>query len=169
MRIVIALACAIASSIAAAGGPQLAVWAIGLPNGYIVMEHQAQTLEVTSEHVAQGFVPVPAGTRFVVTTRSRSDYALHFAPRGRLFRSVRIEGIGNPAELGARGGMLTERDAPIGKTKVAVNYRFELAPETTPGSYPWPLEIVASSALPEGFAASSPGADLLTLSGRAPR
>jgi hypothetical protein len=162
-----AIACLAAPALAAADS--LAVWAIGLPNGYIVMEHQAKVIEVTREHVAQGFVPVAAGTRIVVATRAGGDYALHFAPRGRLFRSVKIEGIGSAVELGAQGGTLTERDAPAGKSTIALNYRFQLAPGTAPGTYPWPLEVVARSARQEGFVASSPAGELLTAGARAPR
>ena len=170
VRMGLGLACALGASAALAQGSG-AVWAIGLPHGYIVMEQQARSLEITSEHVAQGFVTVPAATRIVVTTRSRGDYALHFAPRGRLFQSVRIEGIGKPVAINADGGTVEERDVPAGRSEIALTYRFALAPGTQPGRYPWPLEVVARSALPEGFVASGPGSspDLVTVSERAPR
>ena len=169
LRILLAVACGLATGGAVAEGPTLAVWAIGLPHGYIVMEHQAKVIDVTSEDVARGFVQVAGGSRLIVAMRSQGDYALHFATRGALFRSVRIEGIGRTVELGAQGGTVVERAAPAGKAVVAVNYRFQLVPGIVPGTYAWPLEVVARGALPGGFVASGPNPALVTLSERAAR
>ena len=169
LRILLGVVCALVSGGAAADGPALAVWAIGLPHGYIVMEHQAKVIAVTSEDVARGFVQIAGGSRLIVVTRSRGEYALHFATRGALFRSVQVEGIGRSVELGAQGGTVVQRDVPAGKAVVAVNYRFQLAPGTVPGTYAWPLEVVARHALPEGFVASSPNPGPITLGERAAR
>ena len=168
-RILQGVACALVTGSALAEGPTLAVWAIGLPHGYIVMEHQAKVIDVTSDDVARGFVQVAGGSRLIVATRSQGDYALHFVRRGALFRSVKIEGLGRTVELGAQGGTVVQRDVPAGKAVVAVNYRFQLAPATVPGTYAWPLEVVARHALPEGFIASSPHPEPITLSERAAR
>ena len=168
-RILLGVACALVTEAAAAEGPALAVWAIGLPHGYIVMEHQAKVINVTSEDVARGFVQVAGGSRLIVATRTQGDYALHFARRGALFRSVKIEGIGRTVELGAQGGTIVQRDVPAGKVVVAVNYRFQLAPTMVPGTYAWPLEVVARHALPDGFIASGPTSGPATLSERAAR
>ena len=169
LRILLGVACTFVAGGAAAQGPTLAVWAIGLPHGYIVMEHQANVINVTSDDVARGFVHVAGGSRFIVVTRSQGDYALHFARRGALFRSVLVEGLGRTVELGAQGGTVVQRDVPAGKVVVAVNYRFQLAPATVPGTYAWPLEVVARHALPEGFVASGPNPGPIALSERAAR
>jgi hypothetical protein len=169
LRILLGVAFALVTGGAAADGPVRAVWAIGLPHGYIVMEHQAQVIDVTSEDVARGFVRIAGGSRLIVATRSQGEYAVHFAPRGVLFRSVQIEGIGRTVELGAQGGTVVQRDVPAGRAVVAVNYRFQLAPATVPGTYAWPLEVVARHALPEGFIASGPHPGLITLSEHAAR
>ena len=163
------MVCALATGGAAAEGPTLGVWAIGLPHGYIVMEHQAKVIDVTSEDVARGFVQIAGGSRLIVATRSQGDYALHFATRGALFRSVQVEGIGRTVELGAQGGTVVQRDVPAGKAVIAVNYRFQLAPATVPGTYAWPLEVVARGALPDGFVASGQNPAPVTLSERAAR
>jgi hypothetical protein len=165
-RILLGVVCALVTGSAAPQGPTLAVWAIGLPHGYIVMEHQAKVIDVTSEDVERGFVHVAGGSRLIVATRSQGDYALHFARRGALFRSVKIEGIGRTVELGAQGGTVVQRDMPAGKAVVALNYRFQLAPATVPGTYAWPLEVVARPALAEGFIASRPNPARVTLSER---
>ena len=154
-RLLLALACAAASSVATAGDGAQAVWAIGLPHGYIVMEHQVQAIDVSDEDVARGFVDVRGGSRIVVTTRSGARYALDFATRGTAFSSVQFAALGHAIALGAQGATLIEHDAPAGRTTIALDYRFRLAPETAPGTYAWPLEIVARRALPREFTAST--------------
>jgi len=169
LRILLGVVCALVTGSAVAEGPTLAVWAIGLPHGYIVMEHQATVINVTREDVVRGFVQVAGGSRLTVATRSQGDYTLHFVRRGALFRSVKVEGIGSTIELGAQGGTVIQHDVPAGKAVVTVNYRFELAPATVPGTYAWPLELVARPALPEGFIASSPHPEPITLTERPAR
>ena len=157
LRILLGVVCALLTGVAAADGPALIAWAIGLPHGYIVMEHQAQAIDVTDEDVARGFVDVRGGSRIVVTMRSGGRYALAFATRGIAFSSVQFEALGHAVALGAQGATLIEHDAPAGRTAIAIDYRFRLAPGTAPGTYAWPLEIVARRALPEEFTASGAG------------
>ena len=57
---------------------QFTVWAIGLPNGYIVMEHQAAVIHVTADDVAQGALHVRNGSRFVITTDTATGYTVDF-------------------------------------------------------------------------------------------
>jgi hypothetical protein len=155
LRILLGVVCALVTGVAAADGPAPAVWAIGLPYGYIVMEHQAQAIDVTDEDVARGFVEVRGGSRIVVTTHAGARYALDFAARGSAFSSVQFAALGHAMALGAERATLIEHDAPAGRTTIAIDYRFRLAPGTTPGTYPWPLDIVARRVLPEEFTASA--------------
>ena len=145
-RLPLAIACVAASGAVAAADP--AVWAIGLPHGYIVMEHQVQAVDVTDEDVARGFVEIRGGSRIVVTTRSGGGYALDFARRGMAFSSAQVEISGRTFAVGPDGGTLAEHGAPAGRVVFALNYRFHLAPETAAGTYAWPLDIVARRALP---------------------
>ena len=153
IRLLVGVACALASAVVVAGDALPAVWAIGLPHGYILMQHQAQAIAITEEDVTRRFVEVRGGSRIVVTTRSGGRYALDFASRGKIFRSTQIEGFGRPVALGARGAALVEHEAPAGTTTIAVNYRFHLAPGAAPGTYAWPLEIVARRALSDEIVA----------------
>lgn len=96
--------CVVAAGIVAAAdsiprGP-FAVWAIGLPKGYVVMEHQVPVVHVTAENVAQGAFHVRNGSRFVITTDTATGYTVEFHAAGKLFRAVRVDGIGSGIELG---------------------------------------------------------------------
>jgi hypothetical protein len=152
------IVCAMGSGTSLAEGPlraSFAVWAVGLPNGYVVMAHQARSIEISEEDVRQGAVYVPAATRLVVVNRSSGSYAVDFWSAETPFRSVRVEGIGHAVEFGAAGGRVVERAAPAGRHAITVDYRFTLAPDAKPGSYPWPLQIAVrhagQGAYPDAF------------------
>jgi len=133
------------SGIAVADGTpqgQFAVWAIGLPNGYIVMEHQALAVQVTADDVARGVVDVQSGTRFVINTTEPSGVAVDFRSSGRLFRAVQIDGMGSGIEFGPAGATVVEKQIAAGRRVVTVDYRFTLAPDTVPGTYAWPIAAV---------------------------
>ncbi|MBI3919044.1 MAG: hypothetical protein HY322_18785 [Betaproteobacteria bacterium] len=142
--LLLALFTMLLSGIATADGPPRipsAVWAIGLPNGYVIMEHQAQAVRVTADDVARGVVDVQSGTRIVITTTEPSGIAVDFRSSGKLFRAVQIDGIGSGMQFGPAGGTIIESQATAGRRVVTVNYRLILAPDTTPGTYAWPLTL----------------------------
>ena len=70
-----------------------AVWAIGLPDGYIIMEHQETVIHVTAEDVARGVVEVRGASRLIVTTHAPSPYALDFLNRNTVFRLIGVDGM----------------------------------------------------------------------------
>lgn len=145
------LACALVTGVAAAGdisSGQFAVWAVGLPSGSFVMESQDAVIRVTLEDVACGAVEVRGGTRLVVTTDPQAGYAVDIASDSSFFQAVQIRGIGSTADLGPHGGILVQRESPAGRRVVALDYRFVLAPGTTPGTYAWPLRLAVRGLLP---------------------
>ena len=147
---VLALACALDTGIAAARGTprgQFGAWAIGLPDGYVMMEYQAPVIQVTADDVARGVIEVRGGTRLVISSRSPTRYAVDFFTRGALFQPVEIEGLGNAVELGPTGGTVVQQQAAPGRRVVTLNYRFVLAPGTAPGTYAWPLDLAVRRAV----------------------
>lgn len=139
-----ALACGLPAATAVADGEPRAplhVWAIGLPNGYIIMEHQARVLHISAEDVAKGMIEVRGGSRFVITLNSPAGYAVHFQARGQWIRAAWIGGIGPTVEIDSRGGTVLQREAAAGRHVVAIDYRFLLAPDAVPGTYAWPLDM----------------------------
>jgi hypothetical protein len=126
-----------------------AVWAIGLPNGYIIMEHQVAVLHVTADDVARGALQVRDGSRLVITAHSPTGYVVQFSARGKWFQSVQIEGIGSPVDLGGIGGSVVQRETAAGRRFVPIHYRFILAPGTTPGTHAWPLQVAVRALVDE--------------------
>ena len=171
VRLLMGLACVLAPGIAAAdGAPRaaFAAWAIGLPDGYIMMEYQAAVIEVTAEDVARGVVEVRGGSRLIITTRSPAGYAVDFYPNGKLFQPVQIEGIGSAGDLGATDGTAVQREVAAGRCVIVLNYRFLLAPGAAPGTYAWPLEMVVRQMVSSDVARPSGAFRFVTVS-RQPR
>jgi hypothetical protein len=119
------------------------VWAIGLSNGYIVMEHQARVVHVTAEDAARGVVEVRGGSRLIVTTHAPSRYALDFSNQSTVFRPIGIKGAGKVG-LSPKGASAGQQQ-PAGRRVLALDYEFALAPGTRPGVYPWPLALTVRS------------------------
>jgi len=145
------------SGIAAADGTprgQFAVWAIGLPNGYVIMEHQASAVRVTDDDVARGVLDVQNGTRIVITTTEPTAVVLQVRSPDHPFRAVQVDGIGGSAVPAPTGNIFLESQPATGRRVITVSYRFLLAPDATPGTYAWPLAIAArrSIALEAGHA-----------------
>jgi hypothetical protein len=116
-----------------------AVWAIGLPHGFVTMEHQVSSIEVTADDVARGEVRVRHGSRIVITTRRPASHAVEFRNLGTFARSVSIEGFARAVEVETSGVALTH--AVAARQVFELGYRFVLTPEVVPGTYAWPLEI----------------------------
>lgn len=162
-----ALACALAAGSAAADGEPrapLQVWAIGLPNGYVVMEHQARVLQISAEDVARGMIEVRGGSRLVVTLKSSAGYAVDFRARSPLIQAGWIEAGGRTTEIDSRGGTVVQPEAAAGRHVVAIDYRFVLAPDAVPGTYAWPLDLAVRAPL-SGDRARPDGANPLASSG----
>ena len=167
---VVGVACALVTGVAAADGTargQFAVWAVGLPNGYVMMEHQAPTIHVTADDVAQGVVQVRGGSRLVITTHAPSGYTVDFHTRGALFQAVQIDGIGRAVEFGPTGGTVVQREAVSGRRVVVVDYRFLLAPGAPPGTYAWPLDLVVRGVAASDLQLAGSDRRHVTLSARA--
>lgn len=138
-------ALALVPSFAAAQVPSapLSVWAIGLLDGYIIMEHQETAIHVTAADVARGMVEVRGGSRFMVTAYSPARYTLDVFNRGAQFRAVHIEGLNQAVAVGPASALAAQQDVAAGRHVISLDYRFTLAPGTVPGTYAWPLELVA--------------------------
>jgi hypothetical protein len=120
---------------------QFSAWAIGLPNGYVFMEHQTAAVTVTAADVARGETEVDGGTRIIVTLTEPSDIALDFRSSGSIFPAVAVRGPDRTVTFGGGGGTLLTRIAASGRCILSINYRFSIAPDTVPGTYAWPLAM----------------------------
>jgi hypothetical protein len=101
--------------------------------------HQAQDLIVTAADVARGYVDMPAASRFEIS--SKRPCIFEFRPLANVLRSFRVTLPEGSAQFGAEGGTMLTKPRGTGVANVDVGYRFELAPNTTPGTYTWPVSL----------------------------
>lgn len=122
------------------GSSTMKVSATVVPFLRLTMLKQSETLEVTAEDVARGYVDVPAATDLMARTNDRNGLWLSFDTRARVFRKAEVTGLVDGVEIGPSGGMAHQRFTG-NRMLMRLSYRFFLAPEIGPGSYPWPLQI----------------------------
>jgi len=105
--------------------------------------HQAGTLVVSPEDVARGYVDAPAASRIEVRNNNRGGCLLVFegtAGPDVPFVKVSVRGLGREVEIGPGGGFVPHSYAPAPVT-AELSYRFSLARDARPGTYPWPLQV----------------------------
>jgi hypothetical protein len=73
-------------------------------------------------------------------TNDRNGFSLSFDARSNVFRRAQVTGLAGGLELGPEGGM-AHQPFTGNQMLMRLSYRFFLAPEVAPGSYPWPLQI----------------------------
>ena len=162
--------CALVAGAATAGDDTrgaFAVWAIGLPDGYVVMERQGRVIQVSAEHAAQDAVRMRREPRFVLVTHAPAEYAVDFHVSSALMRAVGIEGIGEAVRLGTAGGTAAQPQATLGRRDIVVDYRFVLPPDAIPGVYAWPLQMDVRRLAPTDPERAGGVRRLLTISARA--
>lgn len=107
------------------------------------MLYQQPQLEITSQHIAQGYIEVSHASRIELRNNSPSGFILTFENQGEPFRDVYVNGFENQVQLHSGTAWVLMPYTPVSKT-LELSYRFVLAEHTTPGSYPWPLQITAT-------------------------
>jgi hypothetical protein len=129
------------SAHAAQHSAAMPVSAVVVANAKLQTSYQATQIEISAADVARGEVDVPAALRFSVVTNKGSGYLMLFHPVGNLFESVHVDGLRNAVQLGSDGGAIVQRSPQVPNQSHELGFRFSLHPDTTPGTYPWPLML----------------------------
>ena len=101
--------------------------------------HQAPTLVVTDRDVARGFITVAAASRLEIA--HDGPYVLDFRPTVPVVSAFSVTGPGVAARFGPDGGTLDHRPRTRGAAPLVLDYRLQLAADTRPGVYPWPVAL----------------------------
>ena len=106
--------------------------------------HQPATIEVTPQDVERGYVEVTSGSLLQVT--ANIGWQLSFATQGGIASSAQVRGLPGNVVVGPEGGTVTGLRPMRHATVFDLSYRFVLAPGVAPGTYPWPVMILANAA-----------------------
>ena len=138
----LARACASLMLLLAAGaanaGAQLALSAVVAKTAQLSVRSHPATFQLSDADVARGYVDIAAGPRIDVRTNSREGLLVTFLAASEAVRSVQLRGlVGDSIVLpGTIRGMANHRIEP--------GYRLILAPSARPGTYAWPVQVVAT-------------------------
>ena len=129
------------------------MWAIGLPHGFVAMEHQVSSIDITADDVARGEVRVRAGSRIAVTTRQPTSHAIEIRARFTFASATSIQGLSRTVDLGVSETAVVHMHAISGRQVFELDYRFALMPGVIPGEYAWPLQIAVRRTFEQSAAA----------------
>jgi hypothetical protein len=133
-----------AAAVAEAGSlsTTLHVSAVVLARADLNIIKQPAELVLTDADVRRGYVSVNAASLLELKSNSRAGCLLSFAAHGFPFEEASVNVMGRDVVLGPGGGLVT---LPVmGRTTVALDYRFVLAKGTEPGTYEWPFSLSVS-------------------------
>lgn len=123
-----------------AASAQLKVSATVLPYTSLNVSNRARTVEITESDISRGYVDIRAASSVEVSTNTREGYYLSFECFDSSFRQVRVDGLGRATTIASGSGIVPMPHS--GKVvRMELSYRFILAENAKPGSYPWPMTI----------------------------
>lgn len=123
---------------AANAGAQLMLSAVVAKTAQLSVRDHPASIQVSEADVSQGYVDVAGGPRIDVSTNSREGLVVSFLAGGEAVRSVQLRG-GSGDSIVLPGTI-----RGVAKHRIEPRYRLILAPSTRPGTYAWPVQVVAT-------------------------
>jgi hypothetical protein len=128
-----------------AAGAQLAISATVSRFVTLSVLDEPGALVISEADAARGFVDVPRGARVSIRSNSREGFLLEFRNRlaGGPVKAIEVTGLGGAQLLDRGNGHIAVSEA----SRIApmqLSYRILLHPAQQPGSYPWPVQLIAS-------------------------
>jgi hypothetical protein len=101
------------------------------------------SLVVSAEDVARGYIDVDEPVTIDVRTNRQLGVILGFSVRSPMVRSVTLNGAGNGLAVSAAGASLNVAKVGngLGTQSLALRVRVELSPDAQPGTLAWPLAV----------------------------
>lgn len=119
-------------------GAHLGVSAVVAKSARIALGNQPESIQVTAEDIARGYVDVAPGPRLEARTNSREGLLVTFQVRpGGFARAVELRGAGG-ASLRLAGSA-----RGVSVRQVELSYRLLLSPRARPGVHAWPVQLLA--------------------------
>jgi hypothetical protein len=79
-----------------------------------------------------------------IASNDQNGYFLNFYIDGQFIKATDVRINGRTVSVQAGAGLIHQPFPGISGETVEITYRLFLAPETTPGSYQWPIMVAAS-------------------------
>lgn len=127
---------------AQAAGTSLTVSATLLKHASLKMLSQPQSVVITPQDIARGYVDVPVAAQVMVRSNTLAGYMLMFENQSALVRHTQVTGLGNELQIDTSGGV-AQPAAGRGMTSslLGLGFRFVLSESATLGTHAWPVRI----------------------------
>ena len=109
----------------------------------LTMAERPMTITVTNDDVRRGYLDLPQALGFNVRSNVREGYVVRFEALPEPFARAHVRWQQVHAVVGQSHEAWVSQPYTPGTQSVRADVRFDLAPQTTPGTYSWPLEISA--------------------------
>jgi hypothetical protein len=141
----LALAALLPLAATASSTAELRVTAVVLKIARVQVLSQPPDVKVTETDIARGYVEVPAPMQVAVRSNTARGYLLAFETQSGFLRQAHVRGLSQPIQLGASGGVVQQQATAPGtrEARMTLDFRFDLAEGTRPGTYPWPVHLSA--------------------------
>ena len=101
------------------------------------------TITVTNEDVRRGYLDLPQALGFNVRSNVREGYVVRFEALPEPFVRAHIRWQRVHAVVGRSHEAWVSQPYTQGTQSVRADVRLDLGPQTTPGTYTWPLQVSA--------------------------
>jgi hypothetical protein len=115
-----------------------------LPKLSQTMMRQEKVLKVTKENISAGYVDIEAGTVLQIKSNDPNGYFLNVLVDGQLINEAQVNINGRTISVQAGIGLINKPFPGIAGETVVITYRLILSSKTLPGSYQWPVTVIAS-------------------------
>jgi hypothetical protein len=116
-----------------------------LPFAKHAVLHQESNFTITEEDVNRGYVDIQKAMVISVKTNSSNGYMVLFSVGGDLFDRLTILDSLNTYHLSASGGEIHMPSQGMRSETKDLSFRFNLSPETKPGTYQWPVGVMVTA------------------------
>jgi hypothetical protein len=123
---------------AAHSGAQLLLSAVVAKNAQVAVRDHPASIQVSEADITRGYVDIASGPRIEVSTNSREGLLVSFLASGEAVRSVHLRGAAGDSIL------LPGPSRGVAKHRIEPGYRLILAPAARPGTYAWPVQVIAT-------------------------
>ncbi|MGE0498140.1 MAG: hypothetical protein AB7I35_17295 [Ramlibacter sp.] len=140
----LALGCTAWPTAAAAEEGKLMVTATIAKRASLKVLAQPAVINLTAQDISRGFVEVASPMQIAVQNNSLDGYMLVLSGHGGFVRQARMRGLDTEVQLGAEGGVVTQRShggGGVHRAVVALTFRFELTETARQGEYAWPIHM----------------------------
>ena len=138
------LAVAAVPATAASRAADMQVSVVVVARTILTVDQQPATVQVTAGDVARGYLDLPKAIAFRIRSNAADGYTVQVGPISTPFTRAEVTWDRIVMVVSSDSTSVRQQYQP-GTTNGVLGVRLILAPNTVPGSYPFPIQLTAAS------------------------